>query len=68
MTTLSDLYSAIPYNVMVTPPLKEGKYWDQFKALIKELKGGWEEFQKLDIANLIYLLLMMPLKYIKVGT
>ncbi|WP_164727840.1 insecticidal delta-endotoxin Cry8Ea1 family protein [Bacillus thuringiensis] len=46
MTTLSDLYSPIPYNVMVTPPLKEGKYWDQFKALIKELKGGWNEFEK----------------------
>ncbi|OTY55646.1 hypothetical protein BK748_16520 [Bacillus thuringiensis serovar graciosensis] len=45
MTNLSDLYSAVPYNIMVTPPLKESS-WDDFTEFIKELKGGWEEFEK----------------------
>ena len=45
MTTLSNLHSLVPYNVMVTPPLKESS-WDDFKNFIEELKGGWEEFEK----------------------
>ncbi|WP_197230728.1 insecticidal delta-endotoxin Cry8Ea1 family protein [Bacillus thuringiensis] len=46
MATLSDLYSPVPHNVLVVPPLETGEYWDAFKAFFEELKGGWGDFEK----------------------
>ncbi|WP_341106395.1 insecticidal delta-endotoxin Cry8Ea1 family protein [Bacillus sp. FSL W7-1294] len=43
MTTISNLHSLVPYNVMVAPPLKEST-WDVIKSLKKELLNGWKEW------------------------